>query len=48
VKTRLFRARRQLRAALQDTLASSLGDAFPFLGPRCDRITACVMTRIEK
>jgi RNA polymerase sigma-70 factor (ECF subfamily) len=48
VKTRLFRARRQLRAALQDSLASSLGDAFPFLGPRCDRITACVMTRLQK
>jgi len=48
VKTRLFRARRQLRDALHDTLANSLGDAFPFLGPRCDRITDSVMQRIQK
>jgi len=48
VKTRLFRARRQLRTALQDTLSSSLGDAFPFLGARCDRITSTVMLRLEK
>ena len=46
VKTRLFRARRQLRAALQDTLAHSLGDAFPFLGARCDRITDTVMQKL--
>jgi RNA polymerase sigma factor (sigma-70 family) len=48
VKTRLFRARRQLRDALHDQLASTLGDAFPFLGARCDRITDAVMRRIEK
>ena len=46
VKTRLHRARRQLRIALNDTLASTLGDAFPFLGPRCDRMTAAVMQRL--
>ena len=46
VKTRLFRARRQLREALHDQLASTLGDAFPFLGARCDRITDAVMGRI--
>jgi RNA polymerase sigma-70 factor (ECF subfamily) len=46
VKTRLFRARRQLRDALHDQLASTMGDAFPFLGPRCDRITDAVMRRI--
>jgi RNA polymerase sigma-70 factor (ECF subfamily) len=48
VKTRLFRARRQLRDALHDQVASTLGDAFPFLGARCDRITDAVMRRIEK
>jgi RNA polymerase sigma-70 factor (ECF subfamily) len=46
VKTRLFRARRLLRTALQDSLANSLGDAFPFLGARCDRIIARVLDRI--
>jgi RNA polymerase sigma-70 factor (ECF subfamily) len=46
VKTRLFRARRQLREALHDQLASTLGDAFPFLGARCDRIIEAVMGRI--
>jgi RNA polymerase sigma-70 factor (ECF subfamily) len=46
VKTRLFRARRLLRAALHDQLASTMGEAFPFLGPRCDRITEAVMRRI--
>jgi RNA polymerase sigma-70 factor (ECF subfamily) len=46
VKTRLFRARRQLREALHDQLASTLGDAFPFLGARCDRIIETVMGRI--
>ncbi len=46
VKTRLFRARQQLRNALSDTLESSLGEAYPFLGPRCARITESVMQRI--
>ncbi len=47
VKTRLHRARRLLRAALNDTLAASLSDAFPFLGPRCERMTATVMARLQ-
>lgn len=47
VKTRLHRARRLLRAALQDTLSATLSDAFPFLGARCDRMTAAVMARLE-
>jgi RNA polymerase sigma-70 factor (ECF subfamily) len=46
VKTRLHRARRLLRASLQDTLAIMLGDAFPFLGSRCERMTETVMRRI--
>lgn len=46
VKTRLFRARHQLRNALSDTLESSLGEAYPFLGARCARITESVMQRI--
>ena len=47
VKTRLHRARRQLRAALQDALAPAMTDAFPFLGARCDRIAATVIARLE-
>ena len=46
VKTRLHRARRLLRAALQDSLAASLGDAFPFLGARCERMTEAVLARM--
>jgi RNA polymerase sigma-70 factor (ECF subfamily) len=47
VKTRLYRARRLLRAALHDNLASTLGDAFPFLGPRCERMTKTVLQRLD-
>ena len=46
VKTRLHRARRMLRAALHDTLATTMTDAFPFLGVRCDRMTNGVLERI--
>ena len=47
VKTRLYRARRLLRAALHDSLATTLTDAFPFLGPRCDRMTTTVLKRLD-
>ena len=47
VKTRLHRARRLLRAALHDTLATSMTDAFPFLGARCDRMTNAVLARLD-
>jgi RNA polymerase sigma-70 factor, ECF subfamily len=43
VKTRLHRARRQLRRALADQLASSLTGVFPFAGIRCARVTDEVM-----
>lgn len=46
VKTRLHRARHQLRSALSGKLESSLSEAYPFLGPRCARITESVMQRI--
>ncbi|WP_297515185.1 RNA polymerase sigma factor [uncultured Caulobacter sp.] len=48
VKTRLHRARLQLRAALEETLASSIRDTFPFLGRRCERITETVLGRLSK
>lgn len=47
VKTRLHRARRLLREALNARLASATADVFPFLGPRCERITAAVLARLE-
>jgi RNA polymerase sigma factor (sigma-70 family) len=46
VKTRLHRARRLLRIALEDTLSTTLTEAFPFLGPRCQRMTETVLDRV--
>lgn len=46
VKTRLFRARRQMRKALREKVSSSLGETFPFLGVRCARLTDAVMQRL--
>jgi RNA polymerase sigma-70 factor (ECF subfamily) len=46
VKTRLHRARRLLRADLQDTVQSMLTDAFPFLGVRCARMTEAVLQHL--
>lgn len=46
VKTRLHRARRLLREALDRTLSSALADTFPFAGARCARITEAVLRRI--
>ena len=48
VRTRLFRARRLLRKSLDDQLSGALAGAFPFLGPRCDRITAAVLERLGR
>ena len=46
VKTRLHRARRLLRQALDQKLASAATEAFPFMGARCERITAAVLARL--
>jgi len=46
VKTRLHRARRLLREALDAQLANALTGAFPFLGARCQRITDAVLARM--
>jgi RNA polymerase sigma-70 factor (ECF subfamily) len=45
VKTRLHRARRLLRKALDAQLASTLTDAFPFDGLRCARMTNAILQR---
>jgi len=47
VKTRLHRARRLLRGALQDRLATVFTDSFLFAGMRCDRLTEIVLRRLE-
>jgi RNA polymerase sigma-70 factor (ECF subfamily) len=47
VKTRLHRARRQLREQLEAALSSAVTGAFPFLGRRCERITARTLERLE-
>jgi len=46
VKTRLHRARRLLRQALDEQLAPALADAFPFDGMRCTRIADRVLERL--
>ena len=46
VKTRLHRARRLLRKALNAQVASLLKDTFPFDGVRCARIAERVMQRL--
>jgi RNA polymerase sigma-70 factor (ECF subfamily) len=46
VKTRLHRARKRLRQALQDQLAPALKDTFPFEGERCRRLTGAVLRRL--
>lgn len=46
VKTRLFRARKLLRANLDETFSTALTETFPFLGARCTRVTDDVIRRI--
>ena len=46
VKTRLHRARRLLREALQQKLGSVLQDAYAFDGARCERMTQAVLRRM--
>jgi RNA polymerase sigma-70 factor (ECF subfamily) len=46
VKTRLHRARRRLREALDTRLADVMVGAYPFLGARCERITEAVLRRL--
>jgi len=48
VKTRLFRARRLLRAALERRIGAVLGDAFPFAGERCDGMTDRVVESLRR
>jgi RNA polymerase sigma-70 factor, ECF subfamily len=47
VRTRLFRAKSQLRESLAAEIDVTLSDAFSFDGARCDRIVARVLARIN-
>jgi RNA polymerase sigma-70 factor (ECF subfamily) len=48
VRSRLFRARALLRAALARDIDMATGDVFGFAGARCDRIVAAVLARRER
>lgn len=47
VKTRLHRARRLLRTALDEKIGVGMKGAFPFLGARCQRMTEAVLDRLD-
>ena len=47
VKTRLFRARRLIRAALEKKLAPAFADVFPFDGARCARLADRVVAKLR-
>lgn len=47
VKTRLHRARRLLRIALDERIGVGMKGAFPFLGARCERMTMAVLARLD-
>src|SRR5690625_4153221 len=47
VKTRLFRARRRLRAALNKRLKDGVDSLLPFAGARCAAMADAVVTRLK-
>jgi RNA polymerase sigma-70 factor, ECF subfamily len=47
VKTRLSRGRAALRELLLDRVGATTPDAFRFLRPRCDRMVAAVLARLD-
>ncbi len=48
VKTRLFRARRLMRTAIERRLSSGFAELFPFNGRRCERLADRVIERMRK
>lgn len=46
IKTRLHRARKLLRAAISERLASSVTEAFMFMGTRCERMSENVLAAL--
>lgn len=47
VKVRLHRSKRSLRRDLISTVGLAASGAYPFLGPRCDRMVVRVLTRLQ-
>jgi RNA polymerase sigma-70 factor (ECF subfamily) len=47
VKTRLHRGRAMLRRDLADRIGPAIAETYGFLGTRCDRVVAAVMSRIQ-
>jgi RNA polymerase sigma-70 factor (ECF subfamily) len=47
VKTRLHRARRLLKDEMAKHAGPVMGDAFPFAGRRCERLTQAVLIRLN-
>ena len=47
VKTRLHRARRLLRTAVEARVGPVLRDVFPFEDPRCERIAEAVVSHLS-
>lgn len=48
VKTRLFRARRLMRAAIERRLSAGFAELFPFDGVRCERMADRVVERLRQ
>ena len=48
VKQRLSRAKATLRDALERYTGESMADLYPFEAPRCDRVVAGVLARLEQ
>lgn len=48
VKTRLHRARKQLREHLHDEIAANLAGTFPFAGARCRRMAELVLDGLRR
>jgi RNA polymerase sigma-70 factor (ECF subfamily) len=46
VKTRVHRAKQRLRDALEERLAATLAETFPFAGRRCARLGEAVLRRL--
>jgi len=46
VKTRLHRARKLIRARLEERIGPILMDAFPFAGRRCERLTEAMIVKL--
>jgi RNA polymerase sigma-70 factor (ECF subfamily) len=47
VKTRLFRARRLMRSAIEERLSPSFSELFPFDGVRCEKMADRVIDRLK-